>query len=82
MEPKPQPLCTQTTHKTDQSTSSKKYFGSSHSDLAVRNPTSIHDDAGSMPGIAQWVKYPARCCHELWCRLQMWLGSCVAVAVV
>ena len=21
-------------------------------------------------------------CHEEWCRLQMWLGSCVAVAVV
>ena len=21
-------------------------------------------------------------CHELWCRLQMWLGSHVAVAVV
>ena len=21
------------------------------------------------------------CCHELWCRLQMWLGSGVAVAV-
>ena len=21
------------------------------------------------------------CCYELWCRLQTWLGSCVAVAV-
>ena len=24
----------------------------------------------------------SRHCHELWCRFQMWLGSCVAVAMV
>ena len=33
-----------------------------------------------------WVQSPAllesRCCCELWCRWQTWLGSCVAVAVV
>ena len=23
-----------------------------------------------------------RCCREVWCRLQMWLGSCIAMAVV
>ena len=23
-----------------------------------------------------------QCCHELWCRLQMWLGSLVAMAVM
>ena len=44
----------------------------------VKNPTSIHEDAGSIPGLS---RLKIQHCHKLWCRSQMQLGSCVAVAV-
>ena len=33
-------------------------IGSSHCGSMVMNPTSTHEDSGSIPGLAQWVKDP------------------------
>ena len=50
---------------------------------AVMNPTNIHQDGCLIPGLSQWVKdLRVWCCHELWCRLQMRLGSHITVFVV
>ena len=55
----------------------QKYLGSSCHGSAVMNPTSTHEDAGSIPGLFQWLQHY----HDLWYWLQMWLRYHVAVAV-
>ena len=46
----------------------------------VKNLTSIHEDAGLIPGFAQ-QGFRIPCCLKLRHRSQMLLGSCIAVAV-
>ena len=51
---------------------------SSHYGAVETDPTRNHEVSGLIPGLVQWTQ---RCC-ELWSRLQMRLGSKIAVAVV
>ena len=46
----------------------------------LANLTSIHEDAGLIPDLTQWVG--TQHCLNLWCGSQTQLGSGIAVAVV
>ena len=56
-----------------------KQNGSSNGGSVETKLTSIHEDVvqslAFLSGLRFW------CCHELWCRSQMWLGPGIAVAV-
>ena len=54
--------------------------GSSCRGSAVTNPTSIHEDTSSIPGLAQRIRI--QCWHEVWCGSQMRFGSPVAMASI
>ena len=45
----------------------------------LMNPTSIHEDAGSIPGLLSGLRIWH--CRELWYKSQMRLGSHVTVAL-
>ena len=46
----------------------------------LRTRHSVREDAGSIPGLVQWVKR-IWCCLKLWCKSKMWFGSLIAMAV-
>ena len=57
-------------------------FQRSHCGAVETTLTSIYEDLGSVPGLAQWVGEPAL----LWAVVEVadmaWIASCLAVAVV
>ena len=55
-------------------------FSSSHCDSVETNPVSIHEDAGSIPELAKWVKDLALPWAVVWFT-DAWVGSGIAVAV-
>ena len=48
----------------------------------IKKPTALYEDAGLIPGLAQWVKGSGLATNELWGRSQTCPRSGVAVAVV
>ena len=58
-----------------------QYRRSSHCGTAEMNPTSIYEEADSIPGLTQYGS-GIQHCSEPWCRSQTWLGSGIAMAMV
>ena len=54
------------------------YQWSFHCGPAETNLTRNHEVVASLASLSG---LRSRNCHELWCRSQTWLGSCIAVAV-
>ena len=57
-----------------------KLVRSSHCGAVETNLITIHEEAGSIPGLDQWVKNPALLWAVVWFADAAWLGIAMAVA--
>ena len=55
--------------------------GTSHHGSAEMNPTSIHDDAGSIPGLTQWIGALALLQTVVWVTVATRIPSCCGCGI-